>query len=268
LPHLLPFGYLQRLASSQPHRTKEVLVSNCKVVVSFLFFLLQLGLTGCASNHNLDTDGHSAFGGGFTEKNLAPGLFKVIAIANLTPWPNTGAAISTLRARGTALCGSDAFQEIVDSQGEGDGGSSIVRMKFGQVLALPKYNASIRAYVLCNSSRMTRDQAIKYVEDRRIAQSKEVVAARENALAELGGGDCSTHTDTDSPDRYLQRGKLLKIMAEYKAAMVCFSQAQRSEPVSATYRNACFEIATFYELGWGVERDIPTAVSWYKKARF
>ena len=240
-------------------------MSTCKVIASAVLLLSQLGLAGCASNHNFATDGYSVFGGGYTEQKLAPGLYDVAAIANFTPWPNAGAAMSTLRARGTALCGSGAFQEIVDDQAEGYRGNTIV-VRSGQVLALPRYNASIRGYILCDSSGMTRDQAIKYVADQRIAESKEAMATRENELAELGGRDCSTHTATDSPDRYLLRGKLLKTMAEYKAAMVCFSQAQLSDPVSATYRDACFEIATLYELGWGVEKDIPTAMSWYKKA--
>jgi tetratricopeptide (TPR) repeat protein len=223
-------------------------------------------MIGCASNHNFASGGYSAFGGGYSEQIVTTGLYEITAIADVAPWPNAASAMSTLKARGAALCGTSSFQEIVVGQSNEHRGTSSVVAGPGQVLSLPKYHAVIRGYVLCSSSGMTRDQAIKYVEDQRVARLNEVIAVREKELSELGGRDCGSPTTADSPDRYLRRGKLLSSIGDYKSAMACFNQALQSDPASDAHRGACFEIGTLYELGWGVEKDVVTAMTWYKKA--
>lgn len=73
--------------------------------------------SGCASTHNMATDGTNLLGGGYWESKIADGVYQVSVKTNFAPWVNTSGARSAWRSRAQALCGTDAFREfkIVES---------------------------------------------------------------------------------------------------------------------------------------------------------
>ena len=96
--------------------------------------------------------------------------------------------------------------------------------------------------------------------------AKEISLANAPEMKELNGGDCSENGLKVSAETYYQRGKALVALNEYKAAMACLMRAQNEEKDTVVYRDACTQIATMYELGWGVDKDIETSKSWLNKA--
>jgi len=66
-------------------------------------------------------------------------------------------------------------------------------------------------------------------------------------------------------ETYFGRGKILVAMNDYKAAMACLMRAQEEEKDTQVYRDSCTQIATMYELGWGVDKDIEMSKAWLKK---
>lgn len=99
-----------------------------------------------------------------------------------------------------------------------------------------------------------------------VDNSKDWTAIRERELAKLGGGDCARSSPQASRESYYRRGKALIALNRYQAAMECFMRVQEQADDSSVYRESCTAIGTMYELGWGVEKDIPTAMIWFKKA--
>ena len=223
-------------------------------------------IAGCSSTHNFKTDGHSAFGGGFADYQLRPGLYEMIAKGNATPWPSFGAAIDTWRGRADELCGKDAYQEIVTDQDLGKREDIPAYLYPGQKVPLQQFNPTIRGYVLCNTSGMTHKEATKYLKELPAAQAQELALNRRKELDELGGDDCSGSDAGISAETYYRRGKILMDLNEYKPSMSCFLQAQERERDTQVYKESCSAIGMMYELGWGVDKDLPTAMSWYKKA--
>ncbi|MFM9879572.1 MAG: hypothetical protein ACKVOO_04070 [Burkholderiaceae bacterium] len=229
-------------------------------------FNLLLMLSGCASTHNFSSDGHNAFGGGFSEHEITPGLYELTAVSNFSPWPSFSAAKSTWKGRADTLCGRDSYQEIVSGQSEGLQGNTMVYVPPSSAISVPRYNASISGLILCNRSGMTVASALKYIDDLKVSRALEVAAKHKKELQELGGANCSEVGAAESGERLFRRGKILVAMSEYKLAMLCFMRAKSAESDTAIHRAACFEIATMYELGWGVEKNIATAMTWFRKA--
>ena len=118
-----------------------------------------------------------------------------------------------------------------------------------------------------NAKGLKNDFAVVAIEAAEI-DNNQADAANKLKLEELGGGACGANTQTADPDTYYQRGKQLIVMNEYKDAMVCLMRAQEEEKDTSTnvYRDSCSQIATMYELGWGVDKDINIAKAWLKKA--
>ena len=229
--------------------------------------LLTLVLAGgCSSTHNLKTDGHNPLGGGFADEEIRSGLYHLTATGNMSPWPSFSAAIGTWRGRADQLCGKNSYQQIVQSHGDGYQGTSPTYVGPGLMLNLPKYNTSVSGYILCDSSGMTRNEAIKYLDDLAARNAEELMSSRRRELEELGGDSCIPGDAGTSAETLYRRGKILSAMNDYKPAMNCFMRAQEQEQGTSIYRESCSAIGTMYELGWGVEKDISTAMSWYRKA--
>lgn len=221
---------------------------------------------GCSSTHDLKRDGFNSLGGGFADQEIRPGLYQLTAIGNMAPWPSFSAAIGTWRGRADKLCGKGAYQEIVEGQDVGFRGYTPTYVQPGLMLDLPKYNTSIRGYILCDSSGMTHSDAVVYLNELVKAKSAELAAAQNNELEELGGRDCNNSNPQSSAENLFRRGKLLLSNSEYSSALQCFIAAQEMGGDTSVYRDTCSSIGTMYELGWGVEKDMQTAMSWYKKA--
>lgn len=238
-------------------------------------FLALIALSGCASTHNLKTDGMNPLGGGFVEDEVRPGFYRLTATANLAPWPSFEAARQTWRGRADQLCGENAYQEIGESQDAGYRGSTSAYVHPGLMVNAPSFNTSLSGYVLCNASGMTREMAIKYLDDQAVAQAAQA-AARANQLMSdrrkeieaLGGSNCGNGDANASAESFFRRGKILLALYEYKAAMTCFMQAQDRGQGTTVYRDSCSSIGTMYELGWGVEKDMTQAMSWFRKAGY
>ena len=102
--------------------------------------------------------------------------------------------------------------------------------------------------------------------------NKEVAAQemsddQKSELENLGSIDCSASSAQKvSVETYFRHGKALIASNEYKPAMACFLRAQEGEKDSYAYRESCSQIATMYELGWGVDKDTETAKIWLKKS--
>jgi len=231
----------------------------------FLLFSITL-LAGCASNNNFRTGSNHLLGGGFLDQEIKPGLYKLSAKANESLWPSFEAARETWKRRADQLCGKDSYQEIITTQNEGLRRHDIVYEPTILNPVIPTFNTLISGYVLCSSSVMSRDDAIKFLEELPANEAKELSLRRKSELNDLGGSDCSEKEVGKSADIYFRRGKILMDQNEYKAAMSCFMIAQSMESDTSAYRDSCSEIGMMYELGWGVEKDIPVSKTWYKKA--
>lgn len=234
---------------------------TCFLVVPAWILLVVLG--GCSSAHNLKTDGHNPLGGGFTDDELRPGLFRMTAVGNLAPWPNFSAARATWQGRADQLCGPNAYREIGTQAWAANRGEAAVYVRPGSMVGLPRFNAVMTGFVLCNSSSLSYDDAVTYIEDLPGRQAREFAAGQEKELAELGGRACAAGA---SAETYFRRGKVLTARSEYVAAMNCYLRAQEGGRDSARYRDSCEAIGTMYELGWGVEKNPSRAHEWFDKA--
>ena len=120
----------------------------------------------------------------------------------------------------------------------------------------------VYAYGTCGAG----SEATKHHNDLITMKAQELKASHRAELEKLGGIDCNTGGSGRSAETLFRRGKFLLATHDYKSAMTCFMQAQELEQGSFVYQESCSAIGSMYELGWGVEKDIPTAMSWYHKA--
>jgi hypothetical protein len=228
---------------------------------SLLIFIL--GISGCASNHNLKKDGVNYLGGGFSDVEIGPGFYRLTALGNQSPWPSERAARGTWQNRAQQLCGKGAYQEIGTHLD--DGFQGYVPSGVG-LLEARAYNTSLSGYLLCDSSNMTRDEALELLENQRKTSSSKFTSEQEQALADLGGKDCISSKPQTPIENFYRRGKLLLSIQNYSAALTCLIMAQENKEDTVIYQDACATIGMMYELGWGVERDLATAKHWYQKA--
>lgn len=227
----------------------------------FIAFIFQIG---CSSTCNLNTE-DCLWHGGFADQEMLPGLYRLTSNAIMTPWPSFGAAKSTWKARAEQLCGKNAYQEIVTEKDPGLHGS--IDVVVGQsYLPVPEYNTRISGYILCNSSNMSREEAIKYLNDLPVAQAKEEELRLDKELEELGGEDCDKEGINADAENFYQRGKILMNLNNYKPAMTCLVRAQEIAKDKNIFADSCSSIGMMYELGWGVEKNTSIANEWYRKA--
>lgn len=110
-------------------------------------------LCGCASSHNLKSDGTSLLGGGFLDYKVTEGMFEIIAKTNASPWVNTSAAKTTWRERATTLCGSDKFREFDIKDGQEDLPSTFV----SPFVAIPSVSTTRQGFAVCESANLSDD---------------------------------------------------------------------------------------------------------------
>jgi hypothetical protein len=77
-------------------------------------------LCGCASSHNLATDGTNLLGGGYRQSKVHEGIFQISVKTNWAPWTNTSAARRSWRDRARESCGSEKFRELEIVEGSYD----------------------------------------------------------------------------------------------------------------------------------------------------
>ena len=109
------------------------------------------------------------------------------------------------------------------------------------------------------------DEKQAKIEDASVGEKESTITSK-SELEKLGGGDCSEGGPALSAETYYLRGKTLVALNKYKQAMVCLLRAQAEEKDTQVYRESCLEIATMYELGWGVDKDMNTSKAWLNKA--
>lgn len=115
-------------------------------------------LCGCASTHNLNTDGHNLLGGGYRESQVHKGIFEIYTATNWAPWVNTSGARESWRARAKELCGSEKFRELEVSEGSFDQMPAIF---------LVRYIVTHRhGYAVCESSGLSDDEALTFIRKR------------------------------------------------------------------------------------------------------
>jgi hypothetical protein len=221
--------------------------------------------TACSSTQNLK-DGRSLWGGGFSDEELRPGLYSMTAIGNLTPWASFAAAKGTWSRRADQLCGTDQYQEIITSQDSGYKGTNMTYAGPGIFVPVAKFNSSLHGYVLCNSSGLSKDQALQFIESVRLRNATALTAGFESELSALGGSDCSTANDETSAENLSKRGQLLSNQSRYAEARVCLIKAISRGESTGTYRESCEALGRMYEMGWGVPASLSIAKEWYKKA--
>jgi len=112
-------------------------------------------LCGCASSHNLSTDGTNLLGGGYFHHQVHDGIFHVSVKTNWAPWVNTIAARNSWRERAAVLCGSDKFRELEISEGSYD------QM---QPLGVLRYIVTTRdGYAVCERAKLSDDAALALI---------------------------------------------------------------------------------------------------------
>lgn len=230
-----------------------------------LMAALCLSIAACSSTHNLK-EGRSLLGGGFTEEELRPGLYAMTAVGNLTLWPSFAAAKGTWRHRADELCGTDQYQEILTSQDNGYQGTAMTQATPGRFVPVAKFNTSLRGYILCNTSGLSKDQALEFLESIRLRNAATLAANSEAELSALGGSDCSVADETTTAENLSKRGQLLSNQSRYREAQVCLMKAIDRGDGTSAYREACEALGRMYEMGWGVPANLDTAKGWYRKA--
>lgn len=115
-------------------------------------------LSGCASSHNLATDGNNVLGGGFLQSRIRDGIFQISVKTNWAPWVNTLSARSSWRDRAKELCGSDKFRELEITEGSYD-----QLPPFGPL----RYIVTTRdGFAVCDSANLSDDQALTLIRKR------------------------------------------------------------------------------------------------------
>lgn len=113
---------------------------------------------GCASSHNLATDGNNLLGGGFFQSKVHEGIFQISVKTNWAPWVNTAAARSSWRDRAKELCGSENFRELEIREGDYD-----------QLppLGVLRYVVTTRdGFAVCESANLSDDAALAVIRKR------------------------------------------------------------------------------------------------------
>jgi hypothetical protein len=72
---------------------------------AFFVLVAVLLTSGCASYSDLNDGRRNNLGGGFEDKEVAPGLFHIVAKTNWAPWKNMAGAHKTFNRRASELCG-------------------------------------------------------------------------------------------------------------------------------------------------------------------
>jgi hypothetical protein len=112
-------------------------------------------IAGCASTHNLATDGSNALGGGFTESKIADGIYQIYVRTNWAPWENQTAARNDWRARAERMCGSGKFREVEVRE------SSYDRI---QPMGVLRYIVTTRdGYAVCETVTLSDDQVMALI---------------------------------------------------------------------------------------------------------
>jgi hypothetical protein len=115
-------------------------------------------LSGCASSHNLATDGNNLLGGGYLQSKIVDGIFQISVQTNWAPWVNTSAARSSWRDRAKELCGSERFRELEIREGDYD-----------QLppLGVLRYIVTTRdGFAVCESANLSDDAALALIRKR------------------------------------------------------------------------------------------------------
>lgn len=131
--------------------------------------------------------------------------------------------------------------------------------------ALKKLTALRQSY--STPANPDRDAELRRINtDSEMAAAKSPSSGRQAESPTPGEDDCGKDASDADSEKYFLRGKALLASNRYRAAMECFLRAQENKEDSRIYRESCSAIGTMYELGWGVEKDIPAAMGWFKKA--
>jgi hypothetical protein len=224
-------------------------------------------LAACASTHDLDKEGISVFGGGFSKEEIQPGFFKLYARSNSALFTTAGAARGTWDYVAAQLCGMNAYRELSVTENILRGPEYTFYLRGQGILAANQHNSTREGYLICNSSGLSDEQAKNILIEKNRAESVETrrVAAR---LAHYNPEDCTNEAQQQkSADHYFEIGQEYWKATRYDVAMSCFLKAQSTAaPFEHAYQEACFHIGMMYELGQGVERNPAVAEKWYRKS--
>ena len=144
--------------------------------------LLSVLLAGCASTQNLK-DGGSMLGG-FSEEQLRPGLYEMSSIGSYLLFSS---AQATWRKRADQLCGTDKYMELnVKSHNESTG-QTVVAIQPGMYVPISSSRTSLNGYILCNSSPVGRDEAVRYLASLPELRKKELEDRVRTDLLSMGG---------------------------------------------------------------------------------
>jgi TPR repeat protein len=244
----------------KPRRRSVFLFALC-------FFALEMIVAGCSSTHDLKKDGFSPFGGGFSEEQLRPGLYKMSATSNFAPWPTFGAASATWKMRADQLCGIGSHKDFETVRSSGSGGNVPVLVPSGGVMVASRFNPTISGYVLCVSSSTSMAEAERHLNSLLLEIDHEAVQARTLELQQLGGASCDQGEVGVSGETYFLRGRALLELQEYTAARFCFFRSQEIEKKdSYYYKEACSFLGSMFETGLGGEKNLSKAKIWLKEA--
>jgi hypothetical protein len=116
-------------------------------------------LCGCASTHNLATDGNNLFGGGYFQSKVHDGIFQISVKTNWAPWVNASAARSSWRDRAKELCGSEKFRELDIREANYDERPPLV-------LGLRYIVTTRDGFAVCESTNLSDDAALALIRKR------------------------------------------------------------------------------------------------------
>ena len=110
---------------------------------------------GCSSYHNINEDGESSLGGGFKDRIIADGVYKITAQTNFSPWTNFDAANETFNRKAKELCAGN-YDVIKSAEDE---------FEHVETAGAAKYIISrVKGYVRCEASKLSDEEALKEVE--------------------------------------------------------------------------------------------------------
>jgi len=106
-----------------------------------------MGLSSCASYHNLNDGSANHLGGGFIDTQLATNFYSLTAKTNFAPWENFSGAWNTWNKRAKELCGQQEFENI-----------EVQESSYNTVAGQGYVVSQVKGYVLCSGAKLEKTE--------------------------------------------------------------------------------------------------------------
>ncbi len=218
----------------------------------YLLLLVIMTLTACTSYRDINTEGQSFWLGGYTNKKLDEGLFKITVESGTAPIVYKIKVFNMWNRRAKELC-DESYQAIY----------------FNVKAISPTFTNNgyvitrATGYAKCNSFNGDLAKAKQIIQLPESVVASKLIIQNEQLTSSTDGG---CNFNTMPLEKLEQKGDAFYQVRNYKDAMVCFLSVYKLDKKSLNKKHVYQRIGLMYELGYGVEKNIAKARRWYKLA--